>query len=146
MLLLLLGLTDKGNWICNLFFDLFAFRLRCGKIIWYSHFLTFEKADIISKCHHGFPPKWHLRNNQRNSILIRCCHPGLGSALDWLKVCFNQSEVLPRYGRWYIISMEFFLLLLGRHFAEKPIVGLQNVTFFLRQQLIQNPVSNVKTT
>ena len=56
MLLLLFGLTDKGNYefaIC--FFDLFAFRLRCGKIICYSHFLTFEKADIISQCHNGFP-------------------------------------------------------------------------------------------
>ena len=36
------------------FFNLFSFRLRCGKIICYSHFLTFEKADIISQCNHGF--------------------------------------------------------------------------------------------
>ena len=61
----------------------------------------------------GFSAKWLLRNNQRNSILMRCCHPGLGSALDLLKVCFNQSKALPRYGRWYIISMEIFLLLLA---------------------------------
>ena len=37
------------------FFNLFAFRLRRDKIICLSHFLTFEKADIIPQCQHGFP-------------------------------------------------------------------------------------------
>ena len=31
----------------------------------------------------GFPRKWHLRNNWRNSILMMN-HPDLGSASDWL--------------------------------------------------------------
>ena len=36
-------------------------------------------------------------------------YPDLGSASDWLKICFNQSETLPRSEQeWYqVISMEF---------------------------------------
>ena len=33
----------------------------------------------------GFPVKWHLRNECRNSIRMTCHYPDLGSASDWLK-------------------------------------------------------------
>ena len=35
-----------------------------------------------------------------NSILIihHYLHVHLGSASDWLKICFNQTQALPRYG------------------------------------------------
>ena len=39
----------------------------------------------------GFPENWLLRNERENSILIL-----LGSASDWLKICFIQSDALPR--------------------------------------------------
>ena len=31
----------------------------------------------------GFSMKWHLRNERRNSILMTCHYPHLGSASDW---------------------------------------------------------------
>ena len=31
-----------------------------------------------------------------NSILMTRHYPDLGSASDWLKICFKQSETLPR--------------------------------------------------
>ena len=31
----------------------------------------------------GFPAKWRLRNDYRNSILMTCHYPDLGSAFDW---------------------------------------------------------------
>ena len=36
-------------------------------------------------------------------------YPDLGSASDWLEICFNQSETLLRSEQeWYqVISMEF---------------------------------------
>ena len=72
----------------------------------------------------GFPAKWSLRNERRNSILMTChysvlgycgsvsdwlCHKGnllkpirttlnLSSNSDWLKICFNQLEALSRSG------------------------------------------------
>ena len=40
----------------------------------------------------GFPAKWRLRNERRNSILMTCHYPDLGSVSDWL----NQISHLAR--------------------------------------------------
>ena len=40
----------------------------------------------------GFPAKWHLRNDYRNSILMTRHYPELGSASDWLRQIFRQSH------------------------------------------------------
>ena len=55
----------------------------------------------------GFPAKWRLRNERRNSILMTRHYPDLGSASDCFCFCFfNQSEALPGSGRWRVISMD----------------------------------------
>ena len=36
-----------------------------------------------------------------------------------LKICFNQSEGLPRSGQWHVISMEFLRSFLRGHLREK---------------------------
>ena len=41
---------------------------------------------------HGFPAKCGLRNEHRNFPLMTCYYPELGSASDWLKICFNLSK------------------------------------------------------
>ena len=43
-----------------------------------------------------------------------------------------NSEVKPRSGQWYVISMEFPSSFLRRHFAGKPEVTSRNVGCFLR--------------
>ena len=75
---------------------------------------------------HRLPAKWRLRNERRNSILTTQHYRDLGNVSYWQKVCFNQSEVLPRSGKWRVISMEFLLSFLRRHFAEKRVVASQN--------------------
>ena len=37
-------------------------------------------------------------NERRNSILMTRYYQDLSSTSNWLKICFNQSEVLPRSG------------------------------------------------
>ena len=55
----------------------------------------------------GLAAKWRLRNERRNSILMTRYYPDLGSASDWFCFFFfNQSEALPRSGRWRVISMD----------------------------------------
>ena len=56
-------------------------RLIEGYRIYYSlgKQLAFYDATTVS------PEKWHLRNEHRNSILMTCHSPDLGSASDWLK-------------------------------------------------------------
>ena len=80
----------------------------------------------------GFPAKWRLRNDRRNSILMTSHYPDLGSILiGCYKIYLIQSEALTRSRRWHAISMEFVCWFLGRHFAGKPVVVPQNVGCFL---------------
>ena len=44
-----------------------------------------RKTTTFSHATNGFPAKWQLRNERRNSILITPSYPDLGSASDWLK-------------------------------------------------------------
>ena len=80
----------------------------------------------------GFPTKWHLRNEHRNTILTIRHYPDLDSASDWMKQIFNQSKVLTRSGKWRVISMEFLCSFLRRHFTSKLLMVPQNVGCFLR--------------
>ena len=45
--------------------------------------------------------------------------------IGWIKFIMrhDQSEALPRSGKWFIISMEFLCLFLRRHLAGKPLVA-----------------------
>ena len=56
--------------------------------------------------------------------------------IGWCKfpALHDQSEALPSYGYWRIISMEFLHSFLRRHFAEKPLVTSRNVGCFLGLQ------------
>ena len=40
----------------------------------------------------GFPVKWRLRNKPRNSILMTCHYPYLGSASDWLTQISHEAR------------------------------------------------------
>ena len=67
--------------------------------------LTFGNANT------GFPAKWGLRNECRNSILMTRHYPDLGSASDWLNqishaaspiwnFCACFSDVIWRGNQW----------------------------------------------
>ena len=47
---------------------------------------------------HGFPAKWRLRNDCRNSILMTYHHSDLGNASDWLKICLSSHKLYPDLG------------------------------------------------
>ena len=58
------------------------------------------------------------RNERKNSILMTLhFQDHHGCASDWLKISFDQSEALPRSGKWRVNSVEFLCLFLRRHFA-----------------------------
>ena len=72
----------------------------------------------------GFPAKWRLRNEHRNSMLMTR-QIWVVFLIGWSKFPTRryQSETLPKFGWWRDISMEFLRLPLRRHFAEKPVVA-----------------------
>ena len=66
----------------------------------------------------GFPAKWCLRKECRNSILMMCRYPDLGSASDWLNQISHVARTIRSTTQiWVVnvISMEFLLLFLRRH-------------------------------
>ena len=87
--------------------------------------LTFGDATTC------FPTTRCLRNERRNPILMMRHYPDLGSACDWLKIWFIQSQELARSGYWYVISMEFLRTFLRRHFVGKQVVASKNCGRFL---------------
>ena len=46
---------------------------------------SLRKQTTFCNATNGFSAKWRLRNERRNSILMTCHYPDLGSASDWLK-------------------------------------------------------------
>ena len=76
-----------------------------------------EKTADIWRRHHSSPhetspeiPYWWRVTTQIRVVIGWCKFP------TW----HDQSEALPRYGYWRVISMEFLHSFLRRHFAEKP--------------------------
>ena len=50
---------------------------------------SLRKQQTFCDATTGFPMKRHLRNKCRNSILMTCHYPDLGSASDWVKQIFS---------------------------------------------------------
>ena len=46
-------------------------------------FFSLRKQPTFGGATTGFPAKWRLRNERRNSILVTCHYPDQGSASDW---------------------------------------------------------------
>ena len=56
----------------------------------------------------GFPAKWRLRNEGRNSILMTCHHSGLGSASDWLKkISFAAQPIRSTTQIWIVTHHQY---------------------------------------
>ena len=56
-----------------------------SSVIYSSEYFGWWKQLTFHDATAGFPTKWHLRNKRRNSILMTCHYPDLGSTSDWLK-------------------------------------------------------------
>ena len=56
---------------------------------------------------------WCLRNKHRNSILLQRQNLDLGTASDWLKICFNQSETFEKLETctWKTLLMKVFIII-----------------------------------
>ena len=68
----------------------------------YHSYCNLSKRPTFREVTNGFPTKWRLRNDCRNSLLMTCHYPDLGSASDCLKICFNQPEALTTSNLWMI--------------------------------------------
>ena len=52
----------------------------------------------------GFPAKWRLRNERRNSILMTCHHTDLSCASDWLKQISLAARPIGRTTQMWVVT------------------------------------------
>ena len=56
----------------------------------------------------GFPAKWHLRNERRNSIRIARHYPDLGSSSDWLnQICHAAWPIRCTTQTWVVMHHQY---------------------------------------
>ena len=74
----------------------------------------------------GFPAKWRLRNERRNSILMTRHYPDLGNASDWLTLCLKCVFL----GYTYIHNSEItFVLMEWKGFFLFLLIQVRSVIF-----------------
>ena len=52
----------------------------------------------------GFPAKWRLSNEHRNSILMMCHYPDLGSASDWLNQISHTARPIRSTTQIWVVT------------------------------------------
>ena len=96
---------------------------------------SLRKQPTFGDATTGFPAKWRLRNERRNSILITRHHPDLGSASDCSSRVGNLIQPIRNTTQiWLVTRYQYGIsaLFLRRHLAGKPVVASPNVNCFLR--------------
>ena len=96
---------------------------------------SLRKQPTFGDATTGFPTKGCQRNERRNSILMTCHYPDLGSASDW--PCCMGNLIQPIRGTSQIWvethhQYEFLHSFPRHHLAGKPVVASPNVNCFLR--------------
>ena len=62
----------------------------------------------------GFPAKWRLRNERRNSISITCHYLNLGSASDWLKqISLAARPIISATHIWLVARHQYGISAFG---------------------------------
>ena len=75
-------------------------------LFWWSLFIIYpEKTANIWHTTTGFPNKWHLRNERRNSILMMHHYPDMGSASDWLCRVENLFQPIRSTTQIWVVTL-----------------------------------------
>ena len=67
------------------------------------------KMLTVSDSTTGFPAKWRLRNERRNSILMTRRYPDLASASDWLKKISHAARPIRITSQIWVVTRQQFI-------------------------------------
>ena len=62
------------------------------------------RFDACIRSRTGFPAKWRVRNEQRNSILMTRYYPDLDSASDWLKQISHAARPIKNTTQIWVVT------------------------------------------
>ena len=86
----------------------------------------------------GFPAKWRLRNERRNSILMTCHYPDLGSASDWSCHVGNLIQPIRSTTQIWVVTRHQYgisALISQTSFREETSVGVVKCRLFSQAAL-----------
>ena len=66
--------------------------------------LSLRKQPTFGKATTGFPAKWRLRNERRNSILMTRHYSDLGSASDWLNQISHAARPIRSTTQIWVVT------------------------------------------
>ena len=102
----------------------------------YSVYNSLRKQPMFREVTTWALAKWRLSNELRNSILMTCHYPDLGSASDWLKENSLAAQPIKSNTKIWVVTrhqkLEFLHSLLRRRFARAQVATLPNISCFLR--------------
>ena len=81
----------------------------------------------------GFPSKWRLRNECRNSLLMTCHYPGLLKVFDWLKQVSIASRPIRSTAQIWVVTRHhywIFAFLPQTSFCGKTSGGVAKCRLF----------------
>ena len=65
---------------------------------------SLRKQPTFGDATTGFPAKWRLRNDRRNSVLMTRHYPDLGSASDWLKQISHAGRPIRSTTQIWVVT------------------------------------------
>ena len=96
---------------------------------------SLKKQTTFGDPTNGFPAKWRLRKERRNSILMTRRYPDLGSASNWLCRLWNLLQSIRSTSKIWIVTCHQYgisALISQTSFRGKPPVASRNVVCFLK--------------
>ena len=80
----------------------------------YNGSISLGKRPTFHDVTTGFPAKWRLRNERRNSISITCHYLNLGSASDWLKqISLAARPIISATHIWLVARHQYGISAFG---------------------------------
>ena len=96
---------------------------------------SLRKQPTFGDATTGFPAKWRLRNEGRNSLLMTRHYPDLGSASDWLNQISHAARPIRSTTQIWVVNRHQYgisALVSQTSFGGKLVVASANVGCFLR--------------
>ena len=97
---------------------------------------SLRKQRTLADTTTGFPAKWRLRNEHRNSILMTRHYPDLDSASDWLNQISHAARPFSSSIQIWVVTRHQYgistLVFRTSFDGRKLVLALPNVGCFLR--------------
>ena len=94
---------------------------------------SLRKQTTFRDATNSFPAKRHLRNERRNSILMTCHYPDLGSVSNWLKQFSQAARPIRSTTQIWVVKRHQYgisTLVSQTSFHEETVGGITKCCLF----------------